>query len=267
MLGVTGHASDSPHGCCARRRPPPRFTCSLPLLSKNLRPGAQRRERVAQCFASLSAAPLRYLLSAVDPEGCSLEPLLPESVSAAAVRHPMQPSSRHISAALPPLERAFGGDAASASQAAGDEPLLGTLCEWLGGLALGVVGQAQPDGGMSWGAQPGTRAEGEWGPGWGWEEVSAAACPGWPSDQPSGWLQAHRWRGLIAPDQVLSAVRSAQRAVASLGAPWAALSVSGFPDAAGSSLTTPAAREGGGADAYVLLILPKERYLWLETRG
>jgi hypothetical protein len=175
------------------------------------------------------------------PDGTCAPLSLPSSL--ATSEHQLARSSRHVArCALPPLERAFGGDALSASRAAGDASLLRSIAHWLGCLAVGAVGG-------------GGRCE--------WD------CEEWPSEQASGWGESHRWSGLLAPEQVASAVRCARRDVASGRAPWAALSLWGFPDSPVAWLPPPGAsppQERGGAAAsdVLLLLLPQERWLLIS---
>jgi len=239
-LGAAGRRAGGSPGACARRQPPPRFACRVPL-----RPGSAAHERLVRCAAA-APAPLPCLLARCDADGCSAPLALP-----GARRLPLELRSRLLAAQLPPLERAFGGDAARASAAAGDSALLASLAEWLGGLALGAVGRETGVGGAA--------AAG------GWEWGACGAAEAWPAG-PDAWLQHHRWRGLLAPAHAAAAVATARRAVARLGAPWAAVCLAGFRDAAVAWLplasgAPPPPRAASGANDLMVLILPKERYL------
>jgi len=257
-LGVAGRACAPARGGRLASTPP-RYAAALRLAGPSFAPGRRHYERVTQCLRDC-AAPLRFLLSRT-VAGCSADVAFPPSAQAA--RHPLRPASRRLTRlTLPPLAAAFGGDAQAAAAAAGDAPLLAALHDWLGAVAAGVAGEAAADA-APWRHTPAAADVAE-------EEAQEAAAGGWPLGEPwagqrNGWAEAHRWRGLLAPAHVASAVAAARALVAAGGAPWAALTLWGFADSPVAWLGDggEAAPRGAGANDACLLLLPKDRWLLL----
>ena len=261
QLGVPGRAGPRARGPAAAQGAP-RYSADLRLLARSFQPGQPRYERVARCLTERWPQPLRLLVACCGAgDGGSQSVAFP--ASARAARHPLTARTRTLTRlALPPLERAFGGHPGAALDAASDVALLSSLADWVGALALGATGDVHQGDMPARGRAGAALADGADGaPGACWDDCESA----WPA-QPGGWAQAHKWTGLLTPEQLRSAVGVARGVVASGRAPWAALLVCGFRDSPVAWLPQNQTRLAGD-HLLILFVLPHQRWLLLDMAG
>ena len=256
-LGIQGTACAPPRSGSKLEG---RYSCRVALTSPRFRPGTPAYDRIQQCLRDHAAGATHMLVAATDADGCSAAIDFPPS--ACAQRTAMQPQTWTVTnVCLPPLDAVLGGDDVAAAAAAASPALVRFVTAWLGGIVTGAVGHVTPGAGIGRSqAGGGEAASGGEPPHVMFDWDASAAGKNWPQAHSAAWLQRHRWDGLLTPGHVSHAVRTVREAVASRGAPWAAVVVTGFRD-------SPVAWDSGkprrvGDDIYMVVVLPKDRW-WL----
>jgi hypothetical protein len=253
-LGIQGTACAAPRSGSKLEG---RYTCRVALTSPRFRPGIASYDRIQQCVRDHAGGATHMLVAATDRDGCSAAMDFPPS--AGAERKAMQPRTWTVTnVSLPPLDAVFGGDDVAVAAAASSPALVRFVTTWLGAVVTGAIGEVTPGAGVG---RPQAGAAASTGrqlhATFDWDAHATGA--GQPRAHSAAWLQRHRWDGLLTPSHVSHAVRTLREAVATRGAPWAAVVVTGFRD---SPVAWGSQPRRAGDDVYMVVALPKDRW-WL----
>ena len=256
-LGIQGTACAAPRSGSKLEG---RHSCRLALTSPRFRPGIAAYDRIQECVRDHACGATQMLVAATDKDGCSAAIDFPPS--ACAERKAMHPRTWTVTnASLPPLDAVLGGDDVAAAAAASRPALVHFVTTWLGGVVTGAIGDVTPGAGLgrptAGGGAPASTTGSSLHPTFDWD--AHASGTGLPKAHSAAWLQRHRWDGLLTPSHVSHAVRTVREAVASRGAPWAAVVVTGFRD---SPVAWGSKPRRAGDDLYMVVVLPKDRW-WL----